>query len=73
MLEKLIQFLLLDSYLSVSIKEERELKSYPIYLLHLYREKSLWLIEGFDLKEEKRRIFPVDDLTDVEPYPTKKE
>ncbi|MEK4510874.1 HTH domain-containing protein [Paenibacillus anaericanus] len=72
MLEKLIQFLLLDSYLSVSIKEERELKSYPIYLLHLYREKSLWLIEGFDLKEEKRRIFPVDDLTDVEPYPTKK-
>lgn len=72
MLEKLIQFLLLDSYLLVSIKEERELKSYPIYLLHLYREKSLWLIEGFDLKEEKRRIFPVDDLTDVEPCPTKK-
>ncbi|MDQ0088911.1 putative DNA-binding transcriptional regulator YafY [Paenibacillus anaericanus] len=72
MLEKLIQFLLLDSYLSVSIKEERELKSYPIYLLHLYRDKSLWLIEGFDLKEEKRRIFPVDDLTAVEPYPTKK-
>jgi len=40
--------------------------------LHLYREKSLWLIEGFDLKEENRGIFPVDNLTNVEPYPTKK-
>jgi predicted DNA-binding transcriptional regulator YafY len=71
-LEKLIQILLLDSYLSVSIKEEKEIKSYPIYLLHLYREKSSWQIEGFDLEEEKRRIFPVDNLTGVEPYPTKK-
>ena len=39
--------------------------------MHLYREKSLWQIEGFDLKEEKRRIFPVDNLTNVKPYPTK--
>ncbi|MEC0184652.1 HTH domain-containing protein [Paenibacillus peoriae] len=72
MLEKLIQILLLDSYLLVSIEEEKEIKSYPIYLLHLYREKSLWQIEGFDLEEEKRRIFPADNLTDVEPYPAKK-
>ncbi|CAM4191863.1 helix-turn-helix transcriptional regulator [Paenibacillus macerans] len=72
MLEKLIQILLLDSYLLVSIEEEKEIKSYPIYLLHLYREKSLWLIEGFDLEEEKRRIVPVDNLTVVEPYPAKK-
>lgn len=72
MLERLIQILLLDSYLLVTIKEEKELKSYPIYLLHLYREKSLWLIEGFDLEEQTRRIFPVDNLTDVKPYPIKK-
>ncbi|MFM9282023.1 helix-turn-helix transcriptional regulator [Paenibacillus jiagnxiensis] len=72
MLEKLIEILLLDSYLLISIQEEKEIKSYPIVLLHLYREKSLWLIEGFDLEEEKRRIIPVDNLTDVEPYPTKK-
>lgn len=72
MLEKLIQILLLDSYLMVSIEEAKEIKSYPIYLLHLYREKSLWLIEGFDLEEEKRRILPVDNLTDVKPYSTKK-
>lgn len=72
MLEKLIEILLLDSYIVVTIEEEKELKSYPIVLLHLYREKSLWLIEGFDLEEEKRRIIPVDNLTDVEPYPTKK-
>jgi hypothetical protein len=71
MLEKLIQILLSDSYLLVSIKEEQEIKSYPIYLLHLYREKSLWKIEGVDLEEEKRRIFPVDNLTNVERYPTK--
>ncbi|MEC0204455.1 HTH domain-containing protein [Paenibacillus lautus] len=72
MLEKLIQILLVDRYLSVSIKEEKIITSYPIYLLHLYREKSLWLIEGFDLEEEKRRIIPVDNLTHVESYPTKK-
>ncbi|PLS08341.1 helix-turn-helix transcriptional regulator [Neobacillus cucumis] len=72
MLEKLIQILLLDRYLLVTIQEEKVIKSYPIYLLHLYQEKSLWLIEGFDLKEEKKQIFPVDNLTQVEPYPTKK-
>ncbi|KOR89535.1 helix-turn-helix transcriptional regulator [Paenibacillus solani] len=72
MLEKLIQIILLDSCLLVSIQEEKEIKSYPIYLLHLYREKSLWLIEGFDLEEEKRRIIPVDNLTHVERFQTKK-
>lgn len=72
MLEKLIQTLLLDSYLLITINEEKEIRSYPIYLLHLYREKSIWLIEGFDLKEGKKQVFPVDNLTSVEPYPVNK-
>ncbi|SDG52760.1 Predicted DNA-binding transcriptional regulator YafY, contains an HTH and WYL domains [Fontibacillus panacisegetis] len=72
MLEKLIQSLLVDSYLLITIEEERVIKTYGIYLLHLYHEKSLWLMEGFDLKEEKKKIFPVDGLTDVRPYPQKK-
>ncbi|NHN32626.1 helix-turn-helix transcriptional regulator [Paenibacillus agricola] len=72
MLEKLIQTFLLDSYLWITIEEDKIIKSYPIYLLHLYREKSLWLIEGFDLKEEKKQVFPVDNLTDIQPYSTKK-
>ena len=71
-LEKLIQILLLDRYLLISIKEEMVVKSYPIYLLHLYREKSLWLIEGFDLKEGKKQIFSVDQLIDVKPYSAEK-
>lgn len=71
-LEKLIQILLLDSYLLITIEEEKVIKSYPIYLLHLYREKNLWLIEGFDLKEERIMSYPVDILTNVELYPTKK-
>lgn len=68
LLEKLIQLLLMDNYLTISIDEEKEIKSFPIFLLHLYREKSLWLIEGFDLQEEKKRIYSVDQLTDVKPY-----
>lgn len=72
MLEQLIQILLVDCYLVVSVEEGREIKSYPIYLMRLYREKSSWQIEGFDLEEEKRRIIPVDSLTDVKPYPEKK-
>lgn len=71
MLEKLIQILLLDRYLLINVKEEKVIKSYPIYLLHLYHEKGFWQFEGFDLKDEKRHIFPVDNLTDVQPYPTK--
>ena len=71
-LEKLIQLLLSDSYLWITLKEKSEVKSYPIYLLHLYREKSVWWIEGFDLVEEKRRMFPVDRLTDISAYSTKK-
>lgn len=72
MLEKLIQTLLLDRYLLITIKEGKVIKSYPIYLLNLYREKSLWLIEGFDLKEEKKHIFHADNLTDVKPCPANK-
>ena len=72
MLEKIIQTTLLDNYLWITVKEENVMKSYPIYLLHLYREKSLWHIEAFDLKEEKKRILPVDHLTDVIPYRAKK-
>lgn len=72
MLEKLIESLILDRYLWISVKEEKEIRSYSIYLLHLYREKSIWKVEAFDLKEEKRQIFPVDNLIDVEPYPVKK-
>ncbi len=72
MLDKLIQILLVDSYLLITITEAKEEMSYPIYLLHLYHEKSLWMIEGFDLSEEKKRIFLVDHLTDVKPYPVKK-
>ncbi|WP_188455486.1 helix-turn-helix transcriptional regulator [Virgibacillus oceani] len=71
-LEELIQILLSESYLWITIKEEKEIKSYPIYLLHLYREKSFWQIEGFDLQDEKKKTFPVDNLTNVKAYPTKK-
>ncbi|GAA0136168.1 HTH domain-containing protein [Paenibacillus sp. YSY-4.3] len=71
MLEKLIQNLLMDSYLWISIEEGKEIKSYPIYLLQLYHEKSLWLIEGVDLQEEKKKIFSVDELTEVKPYSPK--
>lgn len=72
MLEMVIQLLLLDRYLLITIKVEEVIKTYPIYLLHLYREKSVWLIEGFDLKEERKQIFPVDYLVHIKPYLTKK-
>jgi len=65
MLEKLIQTLLVDRYLLISIEEGTEITSVPIYLLHLYHEKGSWLIEGLDLKDEKKRIITVDNVTDV--------
>ncbi|PGA95441.1 helix-turn-helix transcriptional regulator [Bacillus toyonensis] len=72
MLEKLIQILLSDSHLLITTNEKEEIKSYPIYLLHLYQEKSHWIIEGFDIKEEKKKMFLVDHLINIEPYTTKK-
>ncbi|GGG71741.1 helix-turn-helix transcriptional regulator [Paenibacillus radicis (ex Gao et al. 2016)] len=72
MLEQLIQILLKDCYLVVSVEEGREIKIYSIYLMRLYREKSSWQIEGLDLEEGKWRIIPVDNLTDVKPYSGKK-
>lgn len=71
-LEKLIQILLLNRYLLISIKEGEVIKSYSIYLLNLYHENSLWLIEGFDLKEENKQLFSVDYLISVKPYEAKK-
>jgi predicted DNA-binding transcriptional regulator YafY len=72
MLDKLIQLLLMNSCLWVTVREESLAKTYPIFVLNLYREKSLWLIDGFDLKEEMKRIVPVDHLTDIQLYPAPK-
>jgi predicted DNA-binding transcriptional regulator YafY len=72
MVEKLIQTLLMDRYLWVTIKENGESQSFPLYLLHLYHEKSFWLVEGFDLKGEKKKWFFVDDLMEVKLYSAKK-
>lgn len=72
MLEKLIRHLLIDSYLWITLEEGEGINSYPIFLLHLYHEKSLWWMEVFDLQEEKRRMFSVDQLTQVELYSPKK-
>jgi predicted DNA-binding transcriptional regulator YafY len=70
-LEKLIQTLLMDRYLWITIQEDASINAYPVYLLHLYHEKGSWQIEGFDLEEERRRIYPVSKLTDVKLYTTK--
>lgn len=71
MLEQLIKVFLSDNYLWITVKEGGTEQSYPIYLLHLYREKSIWFFEGFDIDNEQRRVIPVDSLTDVTSYSTK--
>lgn len=70
-LEKLIQILLLDRYLIITVKEEKVVKSYTIYVLHLHHEKGNWLIAGFDVEKENRLFFPVANLVDVKPYTQK--
>jgi hypothetical protein len=65
-LEKLIQTILLDRYLMISIQDAEIVSSYAIYVMHLYQESSSWFIEGFDLKEEVKQLFPVDKLITVE-------
>ncbi|SDM80025.1 helix-turn-helix transcriptional regulator [Sediminibacillus halophilus] len=70
--ETLFQMLLIDRYLLLIFQEENVTKSSPVYLLHLYHEKSQWLIEGYDFKEEAKRIFHVDHIIDIQPCPIEK-
>ncbi|WP_339212454.1 HTH domain-containing protein [Ornithinibacillus sp. FSL M8-0202] len=72
MLEKLIQVLLMDRYFVITINEVEGSNTYPIYLMHLYREKSRWMMECFDIKERKKLMVPVDHLVNIEPYSAKK-
>ena len=61
----------MDNHLLITMKEDEEIKSYPIYLLHLYQEKAIGSLKGLTLKE-KKMMFPVDDLINIEPYTTNK-
>lgn len=72
MLEQIIHMLLSDRCLTVAVQEGQQIKTYRLYLLHLHRENSLWLMEGFDLVEEQRRIIPVDHVVEAEPFQPKK-
>jgi len=72
MLEQIIHMLLSDRCLTVAVQEGQQVKTYTLYLLHLHRENSLWLMEGFDLMEEQRRIIPVDHVVEAEPFQPKK-
>lgn len=70
-LEKLIQSFLIDRYLILTINEEKKLIQIKFYLVHLYKEKNSWHLEGLDLTSKNKRKFQVDILEDVEIYPTK--
>ncbi|WP_317912409.1 helix-turn-helix transcriptional regulator [Carnobacterium maltaromaticum] len=70
-LEKLIQSFLIDRYLILTINEEKKLIQIKFYLVHLYKEKNSWHLEGLDLTSKNKRKFQVDSLEDVEIYPTK--
>ncbi|WP_251942422.1 HTH domain-containing protein [Staphylococcus sp. Marseille-Q5304] len=67
-LEKLIGLFLEHRYISITIEGQDQHVGVPIYLLHLYREKHLWLMEGFDLNDEIKKTFHIDRLIDVEVY-----
>lgn len=50
----------------ISIQDAEAVTSYAIYVMNLYQESSYWFIEGFDLREEVKQLFPVDKLINVE-------
>lgn len=63
-LEKLILAVLQERYVSFVLKEE----TVSMYVLHLYREKSIWFVEGIDLQKGSKRVLAVDSLTDIQTY-----
>lgn len=70
-LEKLIQAILIDRYLTLTINKEDIQTSVRFYLIHLFKEKNSWHLDGIDLDTKEKRIFPVDALQDVAVCPWK--
>lgn len=69
-LEKLIQTLLIDRYLTLTIYDEATESNIRFYLIHLFKEKNSWYLDGIDLDTKEKRIFPVDELQDVAVCPS---
>ncbi|WP_314064994.1 HTH domain-containing protein [uncultured Vagococcus sp.] len=72
MLDKLIQRVLIDRYLLIDIRDRGELISLPIYLIHLYKEKSVWYVEGVDLSQTGKQKISVDNIENVAGYQPQK-
>lgn len=72
MLEKLIQRVLIDRYLLIDIRDRGALISLPIYLIHLYKEKSVWYVEGVDLIHTGKQKLSVDNIENVAVYQPQK-
>lgn len=70
-LEKLIQTLLINRYLTLTVCETDVQINVKFYLIHLYKETNSWNLEGLDLVTKKKRIIPEDDLQDITVLPCK--
>ena len=68
MLKELIQLALEDRYLTLDIAKEK----INVYLLHLYREKDQWFLQGIDLIKKEIITLPVHLFIKVERYYGKK-
>lgn len=64
-LEKIIKILLNDRYLMININVNGIHSKLPIYLLHLYKEKNNWYIEGVNQLDYQVTSFMIDNIQDV--------
>ena len=68
MLEHLIQLVLIEPYVTLTVPN----KKYSLYLVHLYREKSRWFLQGLDLTSKEMLTLPIDYLLSIDTYTGKK-
>lgn len=68
MFDRLIQMVLIDRYLLLTVRIHKQLIHYPSYVLYVYQENSRWFIETFDLKHYMTRHFTVNDLENIDLY-----
>lgn len=68
LLEQLIQIYLYSQFIKITVISNGAEQSYPVFVLHLYREKHLWMVEGFDLNNKVLMVFALDKVTHVEAF-----
>lgn len=63
-LEKIIQLLLIDEYMEISLNEMKKC----FFILALYHESGSWVLEAVDVETLEKQLLPINQIKDLQLY-----